>query len=153
MTLRMVNLIQNSLVNQLMLCEQLWFLRIFKNTHLDHQILDPVGSLNFIEVELSFKGVVNLIVTCKQVINYLNDWIIESESLWVRITTKLVGNVDLLTLFEFKNEHSFLQFNLFDNGLQVEIISETSNTNHELDLSELCTPNHSFEFHLKLHAA
>lgn len=62
MTLRVVNLIQNSLIHQLMFCEQLWLLRIIKNSHLDHEVFDPVRSLNLIKVELCLQSVIHLVV-------------------------------------------------------------------------------------------
>ena len=96
----MINLILQILINQLMLCEKLWFLWVLQHTNLYQQVLGPVGALDFIQVELRFQGMIYLVIWLEQMVDNLDNWIIETERLRIRITTQFTRNKHLLTLFK-----------------------------------------------------
>lgn len=147
-TLRVVDLIKQVLVDQLMSSEKLRLLRILKNTNPNQEVLHPVRSLDLIKVELSLESMVNLIVSSEQVVDDLDDWIVVSEALRIGIAAQFIGNVNFLSLFKFENEHCLLQLDLAEYSLQIKQIGEAAYSEHELDLRQLGCHLHPFELHL-----
>jgi len=70
-------------------------------------------------------------------VHNLNDWIIIVIRNWIVITSKILWNKYLLTLFKLEYEHLFHQTNLSKHTFNIENINKTTDSEHKSNLNKL----------------
>ena len=100
----MVQLVLMVLVDQLLRCIQLGLFWVFKDAHIDHEVLGPVRTFDFVYVKLSFQSMVDLIVNVEQFVHNLNDWVVVPVVKRVGVYAHIIGYEHLLPLFQFEDK-------------------------------------------------
>jgi len=92
---------------------------------------------------------IKLLLDRKKLIDYLYNWIIILEGLWICVATKLFWNVAFHIMFDIKYEHLFQECDFLKSALNIELITESGNSQNELDFGVFSLYNLGIIFEFK----